>query len=62
MTIENNFSGAKGGLRKSCTGKTDINAISRPISSAEMKFCNDNTVRYIELPIAFDAITVVAKL
>ncbi|AUT02598.1 ABC transporter substrate-binding protein [Nostoc sp. CENA543] len=57
--IQVNFSGTGGGFEKFCTGKTDINNASRPISQAEMAACNKNSVRYIELPIAFDALTIV---
>ncbi|WP_066376199.1 PstS family phosphate ABC transporter substrate-binding protein [Anabaena sp. CA = ATCC 33047] len=59
VQIQVNFSGTGGGFEKFCAGKTDINNASRPISQAEMAACNKNGVRYIELPIAFDALTVV---
>lgn len=53
-----NFSGTTGGFDKFCTGETDISNASRPILIAEMEACNKNSVRYIELPIAFDALTI----
>ncbi len=52
------ISGTGGGFKKFCAGETDINNASRPILTAEMEACNKNGVRYIELPIAFDALTV----
>lgn len=58
ITIEDNFSGTGGGFRKFCNGETDINAASRPILKQEMAACNAKEIRYIELPIAFDALTV----
>lgn len=58
ITINDNFSGTGGGFRKFCDGQTDINAASRPISKDEMAACNAKEIRYIELPIAFDALTV----
>ncbi|MEA5535548.1 PstS family phosphate ABC transporter substrate-binding protein [Crocosphaera sp. XPORK-15E] len=61
LKIEGDFSGTGGGFKKFCAGETDVNAASRPISADEMKACNDQEVRYIELPIAFDAITVVVN-
>lgn len=61
LKIEGEFSGTGGGFNKFCAGETDINAASRPISTAEMKACGDNEIRYIELPIAFDAITIVVN-
>jgi phosphate transport system substrate-binding protein len=52
------IAGTTGGFEKFCAGETDISDASRPILSAEMAACNKNGVRYIELPIAFDALTV----
>jgi phosphate transport system substrate-binding protein len=53
------FSGTGGGFRKFCANQTDINGASRPISQDEIGLCVENGVEYIELPIAFDALTVV---
>lgn len=61
VDIRNAFSGSTGGFRKFCNGETNISAASRPISQAEMKACDQAQVRYIELPIAFDAITIVVN-
>ncbi|WP_107670005.1 PstS family phosphate ABC transporter substrate-binding protein [Cyanothece sp. BG0011] len=55
------FSGTGGGFRKFCEGKTDVSNASRPILKDEMALCNRNNVRYIELPIAFDALTIVVN-
>ncbi len=55
------FSGTGGGFDKFCRGETDINNASRPIQTDEMAACNNSEVRYIELPIAFDALTVVVN-
>jgi phosphate transport system substrate-binding protein len=52
-------SGTSGGFRKFCQGETDISDASRPINPKEMEICRKNGVAYIELPIAFDALTVV---
>ena len=54
-------SGTGGGFRKFCEGQTDISNASRPILKDEMALCNRNNVRYYELPIAFDALTVVVN-
>ena len=56
-----NFSGTGGGFKKFCAGNTQINNASRPISETEMKACKDNGIAYIELPVAFDALTVVVN-
>ena len=52
------FSGTSGGFKKFCAGETDISNASRPINAAEMQACNQNGVRFVELPIGFDALTV----
>jgi phosphate transport system substrate-binding protein len=54
-----NISGTSGGFEKFCAGQTDISNASRPILKAEIETCRKNGVRFIELPIAFDALTVV---
>ncbi|KYC34812.1 ABC transporter substrate-binding protein [Scytonema hofmannii PCC 7110] len=54
-------SGTTGGFEKFCAGKTDISNASRPILTEEMEVCKKNGVRYIELPIAFDALTIVVN-
>jgi phosphate transport system substrate-binding protein len=56
-----NFSGTSGGFKKFCAGETDINNASRPIQAKEMEACKQAGVAYIELPIAFDALTVVTN-
>ena len=52
-------SGTGGGFKKFCAGETDISNASRPILTAEIKACNSSSVRYIELLIAYDALTFV---
>ena len=57
--IRVNISGTGGGFRRFCAGETDINNASRPITASEMKTCEENGVKYLELPVAYDALTVV---
>ncbi|MBK8071036.1 MAG: PstS family phosphate ABC transporter substrate-binding protein [Ramlibacter sp.] len=52
-------SGTGGGFKKFCRGETDISNASRPISASEMADCKKIGVEYYELPVAFDALTVV---
>lgn len=52
------ISGTGGGFKKFCRGEIDIVNASRPILSSEMEQCRQNGVQYIEMPIAFDALTV----
>jgi phosphate transport system substrate-binding protein len=51
-------SGTGGGFKKFCRGETDISNGSRPILRQEMDDCAKNGVKFIEMPIAFDALTV----
>ena len=53
------ISGTGGGFKKFCRGETDISNASRPILAKEMADCKAAGVEYYELPVAFDALTVV---
>jgi phosphate transport system substrate-binding protein len=52
-------SGTGGGFKKFCRAETDVANASRPISRGEMDDCRKAGVEYYELPVAFDALTVV---
>ena len=52
-------SGTGGGFKKLCRGEIDIANASRPISVEEMEACRKAGIKYMELPVAFDALTVV---
>jgi len=54
-------SGSGGGFKKFCRGETDISNASRPITAEEMENCRKAGIKYLELPIAFDALTVVVN-
>jgi len=53
------ISGTGGGFKKFCRGEIDISDASRPISAKEMQACAEAGIKYVELPVAFDALTVV---
>jgi phosphate transport system substrate-binding protein len=55
------ISGTGGGFKKFCRGEIDISDASRPITESEMKICADAKIKYIELPIAFDAMVIVVN-
>jgi len=55
------ISGTGGGFKKFCRGETDISNASRPILQKEMEDCKAAGIEYFELPVAFDALTVVAN-
>ncbi|MCM2251365.1 MAG: PstS family phosphate ABC transporter substrate-binding protein [Ramlibacter sp.] len=52
-------SGTGGGFKKFCRNETDISDASRPITKSEMEACKAAGIEYYELPVAFDALTVV---
>jgi phosphate transport system substrate-binding protein len=55
------ISGTGGGFKKFCRGEIDISDASRPILKKEMDDCYLAGVKYIELPIAYDALTVMVN-
>lgn len=54
-------SGTGGGFKKFCRGETDISNASRPITQKEIDACKEAGIQFIELPVAFDALTVVVN-
>jgi len=54
------ISGSGGGFKKFCKSETVITNASRPIKPSEVELCKENGVEYIELPVAYDGIAVVA--
>jgi phosphate transport system substrate-binding protein len=56
------ISGTGGGFKKFCRGETDISNASRPILAREMEECKKAGIQYVELPVAYDALTVVMNL
>src|SRR5688500_12121138 len=53
------ISGTGGGFKKFCRDEIDISDASRPILKKEMEDCKAAGVEYVELPVAFDALTIV---
>ncbi|ACK65099.1 phosphate binding protein [Rippkaea orientalis PCC 8801] len=54
-------SGTGGGFKKFCNGETHISNASRPIKKSEQDACKAKGINYIELPVAYDALTVVVN-
>ncbi|WP_448597863.1 PstS family phosphate ABC transporter substrate-binding protein [Thermoleptolyngbya sp.] len=61
INITVGISGTGGGFSKFCAGETDISNASRPIKQSEIDKCKAAGIEYIELPVAFDALTVVVN-
>jgi phosphate transport system substrate-binding protein len=55
------ISGTGGGFSKFCAGETVISDASRPIKESEIEACRAAGIEYIELPVAYDALTVVVN-
>ncbi|NEP68708.1 MULTISPECIES: PstS family phosphate ABC transporter substrate-binding protein [Moorena] len=55
------ISGTGGGFKKFCARETDISNGSRPIKASEIELCKKGGIEYIELPIAFDGLSVVVN-
>ncbi|SEK33592.1 PstS family phosphate ABC transporter substrate-binding protein [Nitrosovibrio tenuis] len=55
------ISGTGGGFKKFCRGEIDIVDASRPILEKEMADCKAAGIQYVEMPVAFDALTVVVN-
>jgi phosphate transport system substrate-binding protein len=56
------ISGTGGGFKKFCSGETDISDASRPIKESEAELCAQNGIEYVEIPVAFDGLAVLANL
>jgi phosphate transport system substrate-binding protein len=54
-------SGTGGGFERFCRGETDISNASRPIDEEEEQACSGQGIEFVELPVANDALTVVAN-
>jgi phosphate transport system substrate-binding protein len=55
------IAGTGGGFKKFCRGETDMSNASRPILKEEMEACRAAGIKYVEVPVAFDALTVVVN-
>ncbi len=55
------ISGTGGGFKKFTVGETDISNASRHIKDSEKEVAQQNNVEYIEIPVAYDGISVVVN-
>lgn len=55
------ISGTGGGFKKFSAGETDLNDASRPIKSKEVSMASENGIEFVELPVAFDGISVLVN-
>ena len=55
------ISGSGAGFKKFCIGETDISNASRPIKASEIETCQSNGIDFVEVPVAFDGLAVLAN-
>ncbi|HLF18806.1 MAG TPA: PstS family phosphate ABC transporter substrate-binding protein [Candidatus Omnitrophota bacterium] len=55
------ISGTGGGFKKFCRGETDVSDASRPIKASEVALCKENAIEYIEIPVAYDGLSVLVN-
>jgi phosphate transport system substrate-binding protein len=53
--------GTGDGFEAFCAGETQISDASRPIEPEEQQACEDKGIKYIEIPMAYDGISVVVN-
>jgi phosphate transport system substrate-binding protein len=59
--IEVGGAGTSDGFEAFCQGDTQISDASRPIEAEEIEACKEAGVEYIEIPIAYDGISMVVN-
>ena len=55
------ISGTGGGFKRFCAGETAISDASRPITPSEVALAASNKIEFIEIPIAYDALSIVVN-
>lgn len=55
------ISGTGGGFKKFCRGETDVQDASRPIQTSELETCRKAGVKFLEIPVGYDATAVVVN-
>lgn len=54
-------SGTGGGFKRFCAGETAISTASRAITPSEVQLAQTNKIDFIELPVAYDALSIVVN-
>ncbi len=55
------ISGTGGGFKRFTKGETDISDASRPIKQGEFENCKSEEVEFIEVPVAYDGLSIVVN-
>jgi len=59
VSVDIGISGTGGGFKRFVKGETDVSNASRPIDASELDAAGEHGVSFVELPIAYDGLTVV---
>jgi len=54
-------SGTGGGFKKFTVGETDVSDASRPIKASEAEMARENGIQFIEIPVAYDGLSIVVN-
>jgi phosphate transport system substrate-binding protein len=55
------ISGTSAGFQQFCRGETDVQNASRPIEANEQAACEQAGIDFIEIPVAYDALTIIVN-
>ncbi len=61
VSVTVGISGTGGGFKRFCAGETAISAASRPITPAEVELAATNKIDFVEVPVAYDALSIVVN-
>lgn len=61
VNVSVGMSGTGGGFKRFCAGEIDITAASRAIKPAEVELARKNGIEFIEVPTAFDGLSIVVN-
>lgn len=61
VTVRVDGPGTGDGFQQFCNGEADINDASRPIKDEEAALCAENGVKYVEIPVALDGLSVITN-
>jgi phosphate transport system substrate-binding protein len=59
VVVDLTLSSTGDALEKFCAGQLDVAEASRPINATELERCRTQQIAFVEMPIAFDSLTVV---